>query len=74
MRSNIEGLMQGGLGDWLAGQEVMRAAAKGKAQVKYHPCTRGEKTNNPINQVWAASAIVFPRSTVQIPTIPTGRR
>jgi hypothetical protein len=35
MRSNIEGLMQGGLGDWLAGQEAMRAAAKGKAATRW---------------------------------------
>jgi len=35
MRSNIEGLMQGGLGDWLSGQEAMRAAAKEKAASRW---------------------------------------
>jgi hypothetical protein len=35
MRTNIEGLMQGGLGDWLAGQDAMRAAAKEKAALRW---------------------------------------
>jgi hypothetical protein len=35
MRTDIEGLMQGGLGDWLTEQESMRAAAKEKAASRW---------------------------------------
>jgi hypothetical protein len=35
MRTNIDGLMAGGLGTWLAGQEQMRAAAKEQAATRW---------------------------------------
>jgi Protein of unknown function (DUF3137) len=35
MRTNIDSLMQGGLGEWLAGQSDMRAAAKEKATSRW---------------------------------------